>query len=119
MDFLEFAVFDVPAHEAAYVLAEASSAPSAPRISCAISMRSWCIVGLDGRIQMSDDGNQRVWSIKHRLYMREGPLVIVESKSCDGVDRAEPRNDDRLRGQAQTIRNNDPNCKAHTCNIGK
>lgn len=89
------------------ILAHTSSAPAedggspTPMLGCAIKMRTWCIAGVDGTVQLSDDGRYRRWSIADRLYMRNGPLIIIESKSCDAVERATPRRLDERRLPAQ------------------
>lgn len=75
-----------------FLAAQASAlAAPVPRLECAIRMRAWCIAGLDGTIQLSDDGRQRRWSVVDRLYMTDGPLIILERKTCDAVGRANPR----------------------------
>jgi hypothetical protein len=57
--------------------------PSAPRIECQISLRSWCIANFDGKIELADDGHRRVWTLQDRIYMKDGPLLIVEeTKDC-------------------------------------
>jgi len=55
---------------------------SAPRIVCEIEMPNWCIAHTDGTINMVDQGGTRRWSLQSRIFMRGGPLVIIESEAC-------------------------------------
>lgn len=58
-----------------------AGAPSAPKISCQISMSSWCItssLAVDG---MAYDGQSRTWLISDKINLRDGPLLITEKKA--------------------------------------
>jgi len=67
------------------------SVPAAPKISCEIRLQSWCITNFDGKISMDDNGSQRIWHLQDRLYMANGPLVIVEDKNCVYPDTSLPK----------------------------
>ena len=61
----------------------AATEPSSPRIECQITLRSWCFANFDGRIELTDDGHRRVWTLQDRIYMKDGPLLVVEeTKDC-------------------------------------
>ena len=63
--------------------AYAAAEPSAPRIECQISLRSWCFANFDGRIELNDDGRRRVWSLQDSIYMKDGPLLVIEeTRNC-------------------------------------
>lgn len=62
-----------------------SHAADAPQIRCEIAMTSWCIAA-PGHISMIDLPNDRLWRVWTSTGMKEGPLIIIESKSCS--DRA-------------------------------
>lgn len=79
--------------------AAAAGAP-VPQLECAIRMRAWCIARFDGTVQLSDDGQLRRWSVTDRIYMRNGPLIIIEPKTCDAIDRADVRRIDERRAQS-------------------
>ena len=65
--------------------------PAVPRISCEITLKSWCITNFDGKISMDDSGPQRMWRLQDRLYMRGGPLIIIEDKNCTYVGETQPK----------------------------
>lgn len=65
--------------------------PVVPRIACTFKMHAWCMVALSSVVEMSDDHENRIWSITDPLSMHDGPLVIVEKKSCDAVYDSIPR----------------------------
>jgi hypothetical protein len=55
-----------------------------PPSRCEIRLPRWCIAGFDGRIEATDNGRYRTWALHSRLYMDDGPLLIVEDKACTG-----------------------------------
>ena len=40
---------------------------------------------------MVDQGETRLWSLQSELFMKEGPLVIVESRACAASNRFAPK----------------------------
>ena len=63
-----------------------------PPTECEIRLPRWCIAGFDGRMEATDNGKYRIWALHSRLYMKDGPLLIVEDKTCnDRNDTAPPR----------------------------
>lgn len=92
---ISFTLLSLAAH-----LSSAQSAggsPAVPRTECLIRMHAWCFTGVYGSIELSDDGQQRRWSITDRIDMRDGPLLIIEDKACDGLRHATPRKIDERR----------------------
>lgn len=67
-----------------------SGAPSEPPTQCEIRLPRWCIAGFDGRVEVTDDGRYRTWALHSRLYMEDGPLLIVEDKACSGRSETAP-----------------------------
>lgn len=68
------------------------AAPAEPPTQCEIRLPRWCIAGFDGRIEATDTGRYRTWALHSRLYMENGPLLIVEDKACSGRhDTTSPR----------------------------
>jgi hypothetical protein len=62
-----------------------SAAPSAPQVTCGITMQHWCIIAGDGIVNMLDNGNYRTWTIAPSGFKR--PSVIVrEDNRCDSPD---------------------------------
>jgi hypothetical protein len=64
--------------------------PSAPRITCAITMQHWCIIGGDGIVNMHDDGNNRMWTITSSTP-GSSSVIVRESKLCDSPDDFYPK----------------------------
>lgn len=62
--------------------------PAAPQIQCQIKMPRWCIPQFGGTIQLSGDARRRVWALTDPLFMKDGPLTIVEIPDCDGDESA-------------------------------
>ena len=59
----------------------AANAPSAPKISCQISMSAWCITNSLSVDSMTYDGQVRTWVISDKVNLRQGPLLIKERKA--------------------------------------
>lgn len=55
---------------------------AAPQIRCEINLTTWCIATFDGVIEMTDASEQRIWRLRSRVGMEDGPLVIFEEKAC-------------------------------------
>lgn len=66
-------------------------AASAPRIVCEIEMPNWCLAHFGGTINMVDQGDSRVWSLQSNVFMKEGPLVIIENKACGASNPLAPK----------------------------
>src|SRR5690606_29619212 len=62
-----------------------TSAATAPRTRCDISMTTWCITTFDGRITMHQDHADRVWSLKARDSGDEPPMRITETIGCSDL----------------------------------
>lgn len=67
-----------------------SAEPIAPKVSCNISMRYWCIVQADSVVMMTDDGAHRTWSITP-AGGTTALVVVRESKLCDSEAEYRPR----------------------------
>lgn len=69
-----------------------SGAPAAPQIQCQVRLPRWCIVKFDGNVQSVQNGRYRTWRVLDRLYMTDGPLLIIEDTGCSGRgDKSDPR----------------------------
>ena len=62
----------------------------APKITCDIRLRYWCIVQADAKINMADEGDDRVWRIS-ATGMRRDEVEVRESKTCDSPSEYQPR----------------------------
>lgn len=96
----------IPFQEVATPPSVAWASPAEPAPQCEIRLPRWCIAVFDGQIDVKDSGRHRTWALQSRLYMKDGPLLIVEDKACSGRhDRTVPRQLNRRRVQDSSGKN--------------
>lgn len=86
MDVPSFQPYLEVASVASAVAFAGSAAPPAPQLQCEIRLPRWCIVTFDGNIESTQSGRYRTWKLTDRLYMKDGPLIIIEDTGCTGRD---------------------------------
>lgn len=64
---------------------------STPPLTCVIKMPDWCITPVGGAISMTDEGEIRRWTLQSKVFMKEGPLIILENKACGASNRLNPK----------------------------
>jgi hypothetical protein len=87
---------DLPPYHFQHAVSAASAATveqataAEPPTQCEIRLPRWCISIFDGRIETTNSRRYRIWALQSRLYMKHGPLLIVEDKACSARDDTTP-----------------------------